>query len=64
MLSEMCDVDPVTDVVWVCHSMKQVHVGVRNTFFFAGQHRLWQIVMIVFFFRHSMCLHYTVALEL
>ncbi len=67
VLSEMCGVDPVTEVVWLCHSasMKQVHVGVSNTFVFARQHRLWQIVTIIFFFFwHSMCLHYTVAMEL
>lgn len=52
MLSEMCGVDPFTDVVWVCHSasMKQVHVGVSNTFIFARQHRLCQVVTMFFFF--------------
>lgn len=52
MLSEMCDVDPVTDVVWLCHSasMKQVHVGVSNTFVFARQHRLVIVTIIFFFF--------------
>jgi len=61
VLSEMFGVDPVTDVLWVCHwaSMKQVHVGVSNIFLFARQQRLWQVVAMSFFFflQHSMCLH-------
>lgn len=47
--------------------MKQVHVGVSNIFVFARQQRLWQVVtrfFFVVFLQHSMCLHYTVHLEL
>ncbi len=65
MLSEMCDVDPVSykcGVALSLASMKQVHVGVSNTFVFARQHKLWQIVTIIFFSLCTVCLHYTVSL--
>lgn len=67
MLSEMCGVDPFTDVVWLCHSasMKQVHVGVSYMFIFARQHRLCQVVtMFFFFFCDTVYVYITVFLEL